>query len=133
MTAINTAADRLKEMGGLELLLYGWVGVPKLQFGWLANPLLLVALGLLAAGAYRKALRVGTAACVLGLSSLTWYAVPIPVSFGGANSDLQLFHPSIGFFFWMASLLVAPVTAHLLSQRETGSKPQVSSPSEPNV
>lgn len=133
MTVFNTNLRAEEHMWGMPLLLVGWLGVFTLQFGWFANPLLCLALILLLAGANRKALWVGGAACILGLSSLTWYVNPIPADESGGNRYLELLHPSVGFVFWMASLGVIPFTARLLLEREAEARAQAASSPEPNA
>ncbi|RKH69218.1 hypothetical protein [Corallococcus aberystwythensis] len=98
-------------VNGAFLLLIGSTAVVSGNFGWFANPLLAVSLVMLAMGKDRKALWWGGTACVLGLSSI----------FGmhSYNSDVR--GTAIGFYVWMASLLVVPVAASRLSQRDTRS------------
>ncbi|AFE05416.1 hypothetical protein COCOR_03757 [Corallococcus coralloides DSM 2259] len=89
---------------GAFLLLIGWTGVVSGNFGWLANPLLLVALFMLGLRRNQKAFWFGGTACILGLSSIaTMHAY---------NSDVQ--GTAIGFYVWMASLLIVPVAALFL-------------------
>ncbi|RKH78375.1 hypothetical protein D7Y21_35805 [Corallococcus sp. AB045] len=133
MTVFNSNKRDEEQMWGMVLLLMGWLGVFTLQFGWFANPLLCLAFVLLLVGADRKALWVGGAACVLGLSSLTWYVNPIPADESGGDRYLELLYPSIGFIFWLGSMLVIPLTAHHLSQQEAEAKLQVPPSSEPNA
>ncbi|AFE05415.1 hypothetical protein COCOR_03756 [Corallococcus coralloides DSM 2259] len=129
MTVYNTNQRAEEHMWGMPLLLVGWVGVFTFQFGWYANPLLALAFVLLLAGADRKALCVGGAACVLALSSLTWYVNPVPADESGGNRYLELLSPSIGFIFWLGSMAVIPATAHHLSQPD----PQSSASPEPKA
>ncbi|NOJ94591.1 hypothetical protein HMI51_16835 [Corallococcus coralloides] len=129
MTVFNTNQRAEEQMWGLPLLLVGWLGVFTLQFGWFANPLLCLAFVLLLVGEDRKALWVGVAACVLGLSSLSWYVDPIPADESGGDRYLELLYPSIGFIFWLGSMLVIPLTAQHLSQPEA----QASSSPEPKA
>ncbi|MBZ4331740.1 hypothetical protein NR800_07835 [Corallococcus interemptor] len=133
MTVFNTNKRAEEQMWGLPLLLVGWLGVFILQFGWFANPLAFLASILLLDGEDRKALWVGGAASILGLSTLTWYVKPIPADESGGNRYLELLYPSVGFVCWMASLLVIPITAWLLRERTAKSKAQVSSSAEPNA
>ncbi|NBC43407.1 hypothetical protein HRD49_02160 [Corallococcus exiguus] len=133
MTVFNANKRDEEQMWGLALLLMGWLGVFTMQFGWFANPLLCVAFVMLLVGADRKALWVGGAASILGLTSLTWYINPIPADESGGDRYLELLYPSIGFIFWLGSLLVIPLTAHHLSQPEAESKPQASSSPEPEA
>ncbi|MFP2901082.1 hypothetical protein [Corallococcus sp. 4LFB] len=98
-------------VNGAFLLLIGSTAVVSGNFGWFANPLLAVALVMLALRADRKALWWGGTASVLGLSSI--------VRMHSYNSEVR--GTAIGFYVWMASLLVVPVTAQLLSRRDTRS------------
>lgn len=107
---------------GFELLWFGPLGVFSLNFGWCANPLLVVALIMLALGKDPKALRFGVVACVLGASSVINLTHPPEVR-----------EPGIGFFVWLASLLVVPATAILLQERQAESQAQASSSVEPNA
>ncbi|MBN9684916.1 MULTISPECIES: hypothetical protein [unclassified Corallococcus] len=77
MTVFNTGQRAEEHLWGMVLLLLGWLGAFMFQFGWYANLLLALAFVLLLAGADRKAFWVGCAACILGLSSLTWYVNPL--------------------------------------------------------
>ncbi|MBN8232055.1 hypothetical protein JYK02_31525 [Corallococcus macrosporus] len=98
-------------VNGAFLLLIGPTAVVSGNFGWFANPLLAVAIVMLALRADRKAFWWGATACVLGASSI--------ISTRSYNADVQ--GTEIGFYVWMASLLVVPVTANLLSLRDTQS------------
>ncbi|MHA7631441.1 hypothetical protein [Corallococcus sp. M7] len=94
------------ETNGAFLLLIGITAVVSGNFGWFANPLLLVALFMLGLGKDRKAFWFGGAACILGVSSI--------VGMGAYRADVQ--GTAIGFYVWMASLLIVPVTALLLQK-----------------
>ncbi|WP_158625186.1 hypothetical protein [Corallococcus terminator] len=126
MPAMTVAAvgttSREREMSGLEILLTGWMGAVEMNFGWYANPLLGVALLLLLIGKDRPTLWVGTSAALVGLSSLTWFVHPLPSYDGGASVN-ELLYPSVGFFCWMISLCIAPLTALELASRSKASVP----------
>ncbi|MFY1829252.1 hypothetical protein ACN47A_25265 [Myxococcus fulvus] len=115
----NTGTGKEESMWGMAILLTGWLGVFVMQVGWFANPLLLLTLLLLLMGKYRGAYWTGVVTVLVGLSSLSWYLNPIPADEGGSpDRQLELLHPTLGYFFWMGSLLVGPITATILGRRE---------------
>ncbi len=123
----NTATKQEDTMSGVTLLLTGWLGVFVMQGGWFANPLLAVTLLLLLMGRYRGAFWTGFLAVLVGLSSLSWYFHSIPADEGvSPTRQLELLYPTLGFFFWLGSLLVGPVSASILAKREA--EPKATSP-----
>ncbi|TSC26034.1 hypothetical protein [Corallococcus sp. Z5C101001] len=127
MTVLTSSGQREEEMWGAVLLLMGWLGAFTFQLGWYANPLLVLTLILLLMGKDRGAIWTGVAASLLGLSSLSWYFNPVPANEGGGQ-DLNLLYPSIGFYLWMFSLLLGPITAYELSQRDAATRAAVAPP-----
>ncbi|MBJ6759142.1 hypothetical protein JGU66_00115 [Myxococcaceae bacterium JPH2] len=123
LVLFNTGTGKEDSMWGATLLLLGWMGAFVMLWGWFANPLLLLTLILLLLGKYRGAFWVGVVAVLVGLSSLSWYLHSIPADeAGSADRQLELLYPTLGFFFWMGSLLVGPVSAPILAKREADAK-----------
>ncbi|MCP3060113.1 hypothetical protein LXT21_15120 [Myxococcus sp. K38C18041901] len=115
----NTGTGKEESLWGMAILLTGWLGVFVMQMGWFANPLLLLTLLLLLMGRYRGAYWAGVVTVLVGLSTLSWYLNPIPADEGGSpDRQLELLHPTLGYFFWMGSLLVGPATAVILGRKE---------------
>ncbi|MBU8897773.1 hypothetical protein KRR26_19335 [Corallococcus sp. M34] len=107
----------------MTLLLCGWLGAVEMQWGWFANPLLLLTLILLLMGRYRGAFWVGVVAVLVGLSTLSWYQHSIPADEGGSpDRQLELLYPTLGFFFWLGSLVAGPACASILAKREVEAK-----------
>jgi len=71
-------------------------------YAWYANPLLLLALGLVGFGRYRLAVPVAAAGGLLALSILL-----APTQLEGAGRSLPPFHYGIGFYVWLAAFGVA--------------------------
>ena len=93
---------------GIEALLLGWQGVFIGQFGWFANPILLLAYVLILfrrflAGAIFAIVSVGVAA-----NSLQLFHQHIPGDEGDVT-HLEVKAFGIGFYIWVASLLAAVV------------------------
>jgi putative copper export protein len=110
-------------MWGVTILLTGWLGAFVTQWGWFANPLLLLTLTLLLMGRYRGAFWVGVVTVLVGLSTLSWYLHSIPADEGGShNRQLELLYPTLGYAFWMGSLLVGPASASILAKKEAEAK-----------
>ncbi|SET76455.1 hypothetical protein SAMN05443572_103120 [Myxococcus fulvus] len=119
----NTGTGKEDSMWGMTLLLTGWLGVFLMQGGWFANPLLLLTLTLLLMGRYRGAYWTGVVTVLFGLSTLSWYLYSIPADEGGSpDRQLELLHPTFGYFFWMGSLLVGPASAAILGRKEAARK-----------
>jgi hypothetical protein len=112
----DTNAKKNDVMFGLPLLLVGWLGAFVLNFGWFANLFLPVAGLLRVIGKYRAAAVFGSLAFLVGLHTLYWYVKPMPANEGFVG-ELQLRYPSVGFYFWLASMLVIVVGALVLHRR----------------
>ncbi|NOK15621.1 hypothetical protein [Corallococcus carmarthensis] len=81
-------------------------------------------------GRYRRAFWVGIAAVIVGLSTFSWYAIPVPTTGGGSRSRrLELSYPTFGFFCWMGSLVVVPASASILARRDAEAKAAAASAS----
>ncbi|MCP3063664.1 hypothetical protein LXT21_33310 [Myxococcus sp. K38C18041901] len=123
VVSYNTGSRELEPMWGHSMLINGWVGPIAYLWGWFANPLLLLSLWMLAKGRYMGAFRGGAVAVFVALTTFTWYANPVPVTGGGSRSRrLELSHPTFGFFFWMGSIALVPISASLLSRRDAEAK-----------
>ncbi|NOK00695.1 MULTISPECIES: hypothetical protein [Myxococcus] len=119
----NTGSRQEDSMWGVSLLLVGWLGVFVMQWGWFANPLLLLTLALLLMGKYRGAFWVGVVTVLVGLSTLSWYLHSIPADEAvSPDRQLELLYPTLGYFFWMGSLLVGPASAFILAKKEAEAK-----------
>jgi hypothetical protein len=86
-------------MAGWEFLLLGWMGPLSGQFGWYANPLMLIAL-CCSLARWRKAAQVfATFAALAVLSSLALIVMGLPKNEGGVGHlGFSAFLP--GYFAW---------------------------------
>jgi len=88
-------------VGGLQVLLLGWLGLLALNPAWLANPLFFVALYSTIIGKYRRARWMGACAVLLGSMSLLakeWYF--------DESRGTPILRLGPAFYLWMASLIV---------------------------
>jgi len=93
---------------GFECLVAGWFGLAAgVGFGWLANPLLYASWVLIAIGKNVASLLVCLVSVVLILSTLA--APSMVASTSGEVTQITRFGP--GFWFWVASALVALLCA----------------------
>ncbi|HYD13726.1 MAG TPA: hypothetical protein VEC11_12835 [Allosphingosinicella sp.] len=101
-------------LAGWEILRAGALSIAAFQFGWLANPLLLLVLAMLAWGPpWRSALRVSAGLLVLcTLDTLDLFLRPDYYTFEGAHA---------GYYVWVVVNLVAAVATFVL----TSSRPKV--------
>ena len=117
---------------GAELLLIGVLGIFAFNYGWFANFFLAGAGFALLLRKDRTALVLGVLAVLMGLDTLYWYEKPM-LATSKANyvqtGELRLRYPSIGFFLWMASMLVL-VGAVLVLRRRSGSTAPTAGPHE---
>jgi hypothetical protein len=116
---------------GAQLLISGYMGVFFYNYGWFAN-LFLAGAGLaLLMRKDRTALVLGLLAILVGLDTLSWYAKPM-LAVSRANQvetgELQLRYPSIGFFLWMASMLVFVIAGLVLRRRTRAPAPGPAGP-----
>jgi hypothetical protein len=93
---------------GVVVLLMGWFGLLEFQIGWLANPVLVVALPIIAfATRPWRMIMFATAAALLlcGMSALSWNDFPDD---RGSN-PVTSFGP--GFYLWLAAVFGTAITA----------------------
>lgn len=94
----------LENWYGWKVLLMGWLGVFFYQFGWLANPLYIVNLGLLAKRLWRPTTILGIVTLAVGLNTLFLFNQKVPYDGSGATAQLKSLQ--IGFYFWIVSLSI---------------------------
>jgi hypothetical protein len=92
-------------MKGWEVALLGWQAVLIGNFGWGANPILILAWVLLLLGSGRIATVCGGLAVVFALMSLMLLGKTIPADEGGVT-HMVLSRLYIGFYLWVASMAV---------------------------
>lgn len=88
-------------VGGLQVLLLGWLGLLTLNPAWLANPLFFVALYSTIIGKYRRARFLSACAVLLGSMSLLakeWYF--------DESRGTPILRLGPAFYLWMASLVI---------------------------
>ncbi|MCY1042705.1 hypothetical protein OV208_15375 [Corallococcus sp. bb12-1] len=115
LNVLSSLGTVQESYAGWQLLALGWTAVSSMEFGWFANPLGCFAVVLLLAGMDRAALALGGAAILVGLSSLLIYVEPQTVQEAAARHELR--HLAVGFYCWMVSLLIPPITAAFLYWR----------------
>jgi hypothetical protein len=91
---------------GYEILPMGVLGVLLGMFAWLANPLMLIALLLAVFRRRRAAMVLSVPAVALGLQSYALDGIPFNESSTGPDTLNVVDHLGLGFYLWMASLLV---------------------------
>jgi hypothetical protein len=128
MTVFNTGRSARSQMFGLQLLLTGWLGPLVGQFAWYANPFHVLALVLLGRRRFRPALWVGLFVCGLGLTSLHWPDDTVYANEAGVTF-YNLIRPHVGFYCWMASLVLIPASAFVWSRQEAAAR--AASPGSP--
>jgi hypothetical protein len=100
-------------MFGIGILLTGWSGVFVGIFAWFANPLLFLAWLLILCRLWRTAALMTLLAMLLASQTFTIFFRTLPADEGDVNHyTIQSF--GIGFYFWVASLLIALVGSLLL-------------------
>jgi hypothetical protein len=90
--ATNGPAD------GMYFLMFGWLGPLSGQFGWFANPLLLIAHLLSLRGWFGKAAACGLFATLLALTSLSMTAL-----YGGSDGSYPIVRSGSGVYLWILS------------------------------
>jgi hypothetical protein len=99
---------------GVEALGLGVLGVLIGQYGWFANPLLLLSYVLLLFRRFIAASILALLAVAVATHSFSLFHQHIPADEGDVNRlDAKAF--GIGFYFWAASLLAAVVVPLLTS------------------
>ena len=101
---------------GVEALLLGWQGAFVGQFGWFANPFLLLAGVFILFGRFFAGAVVAAVAVIVAAHSPFILHQQVPGDEGNVN-HLEVAAFGVGFYFWAASLLVAmvvPLFASLL-------------------
>ena len=96
--------DYVDRIDGWSMLKIGWLGPLILQFGWLANLIIIPALGV-AAGQYGEAprtrLALGIVLALLVINSLFWSQVPDDAG----QHKIVAYHS--GYWVWICSMAAA--------------------------
>lgn len=101
----KASGGAIETWSGAEALGMGWLGPLLGLFGWLANPLALLALLLVALGLYRSAAVCALLACGVSLDTFRLYGQAIPADEASART-LELQALGWGVWAWFASLAV---------------------------
>lgn len=98
---------------GLRILVLGWMGILVGQFAWLANPLWVVGLCLLAFRKWSAAAIVSGLSLLFALNTLALFVMPLPADEASVNKT-SLVQFRIGFYFWLASLVLLFAKAFMM-------------------
>ncbi len=90
---------------GLQILAIGWLGVLVGQFAWLANPLWMAGMLFFVFRKWMVTLIFSGPALLFALNTLTMFVTELPADEAGINT-FHLVRLRIGFYLWLASLLV---------------------------
>jgi hypothetical protein len=93
---------------GGAIFLLGWMGALVGQFGWFANLLLLGSWISFGFRWRRAAILLAGGALLLAAQTFALFGEAIPADEGGVNK-LTLTHFMPGFYFWIASIVIALV------------------------
>lgn len=100
--------------GGKALGL-GWMGLLVGQFAWCANPVMVLSLIFLLFRRWLAATILALVALAIAANTLLLFSQEIPAD--EANTyKLRLEHLGIGFYFWVASMIIVVVGAFILRQ-----------------
>jgi hypothetical protein len=111
------AQDRTTSWG-VSLLLLGWMGPLAGQFAWYANVFLLGAWILRLLRLYRVSALLALVALFVAFDCLAMYTHPLPADEGGVRQSYMV-GLRIGFYFWIASMVVMVVDGISGSLRQT--------------
>jgi hypothetical protein len=111
---------------GYDLFLTGWAGIFILQFAWWANPLAFLVLIFSTSGVRKTALALSVSSFLLALQ--TYLLHNVPTSPGSVDCDLDIRlrappycgtvdHLAIGYYLWLASILMLVVYCALQTQK----------------
>lgn len=122
LPALHFEGDPTDLGSGLSLLMIGPFAIFLGQFGWYANPLLLVSLILSQRRHFAAASVVGGLALLFSLQALQLWGTSIPLDEGGVHhATVQGMGP--GFHLWilcMASSFLWPLWMRLRPRKEAG-------------
>jgi hypothetical protein len=93
---------------GWAILIYGWFGILKHEFAWLANPLLL--LGLVTLLARQNLLTCVAAVGCIALGLLALRTTMLPTSIGNQSRVVGF---TIGYYLWMGSFVALLIGAFM--------------------
>ena len=104
---------------GAQMLGMGWLGIFIGQFGWLANPLMLLSLILLITRHPRAAVIVSLLSIAIGCHSFSLPGATIPLDEGGARKTTVLaLGPAV--YVWLAALAGPAAAVVLLTWKRAG-------------
>ena len=101
---------------GVTAALVGWEGMLVLNFAWLANLAYFVSLRLLLLRRWRAAAAIASIGFLLALQTLSLVGRELPADEGGVN-HMTLVRLHVGFYAWLASLLIVTLGAHASRRR----------------
>lgn len=95
---------------GYGVLFGGWEGLFLGQFAWFANPFWALSLLLAFFRRWILTIIVGGVAVLIAFDAFAFIGARVPLDEANVNSMIfQSYH--IGFYFWLASLLIVPLGA----------------------
>jgi hypothetical protein len=101
---------------GAKVLGLGWMGMLVGQIAWCANPVMVLSLIFLLFRRWLAAAILTLVALAIAANTLLLFSQEIPVD-EASTSKLRLEHLGIGFYFWVASMIVVVVGAIILRRR----------------
>jgi hypothetical protein len=104
----NKSGDAKDVLIGINVLAVGWSGIFAGVFGWYANPVALLALGLGFFGKPKWAAIAGLVALLVGCTTFSMFGRDLPADEGGVN-HMTLSRTLAGCYVWLASLAVLPL------------------------
>jgi hypothetical protein len=114
---------RLWIWNGLDSLGGGWIGLFFSQFAWLANPLWLAGLLLLAWRRWTAAMICALLALLFAANTFLLLHKQLPGDEGGMTR-MELQRLLVGFYFWLASFAAAAGGAFVLRAQVANQSPQ---------
>ena len=106
---------------GVELIAMGWMGLTLGQYGWLANPAVLIALLLAMRGRTSLAIIFSFIAAALGLHTLWLLGHEIKLGDEPFNT-VRVVSLGAGYYVWMTGLLQPLAVASLLRHQRPKSR-----------
>lgn len=104
-----------QNMDGFSALVIGWAAPLFGQFAWYANPLLLLSIIGLMRG-WRITILLVALSLLLAADTFMLYSQRVPADESGSNY-MTFQYPAIGFYLWIASMVVIGIGAVALPLR----------------
>jgi hypothetical protein len=107
---------------GIGLFAMGWAGMFGGVYNWFANPIYIMGMASLLWNAPKVARGLMPLALLIGLE--TWMHTKVAFVADVAGGGQKLMYPLIGFYVWIASLIVGTVAAWLPDERPLEPTPE---------